>query len=110
VPVLLDANGDGTVDMLLSAKQPPKLLLGNGDRSFRPGADLPALPGAPEGTASRAVAGDLDNDGTVDLIVVGSTGRSLPLRGTGGGSFADLSQKVPLRLSMSFMPSDRDQY
>jgi hypothetical protein len=59
-----DLNGDERPDLLVSrSRSAARVLIGNGDGSFAPGAVLPALPEGPAGLAIE----DFDEDGDLDL-------------------------------------------
>lgn len=62
-----DVNGDGHPDIITAdnthSGSAPRLFLGNGDGSFRPGTNLGAA------GAYQAVAADFDGDGRVDVAV-----------------------------------------
>jgi enediyne biosynthesis protein E4 len=76
-PLIFDANGDGTNDLLftgggaaLPAEEPeyePRLWLNDGRGAFRPAPDG-ALPSLPISTGA-AVAADFDRDGALDLFL-----------------------------------------
>jgi Tfp pilus assembly protein PilF len=69
-PTLFDRDGDGDLDLLVVAPGGLQLLDNEGGR-FTPRRAFPA--DAPGGTG--AVAGDVDNDGRIDLLIIGDTDR-----------------------------------
>ncbi len=95
---LLDADGDGRLDVYLvqggtwgaaPTEQPGNQLFRNlGELRFE---DVTATSGADDrGYGMGATAGDLDNDGDVDLYVTNVGGNALLLN-DGGGHFADVT-------------------
>jgi hypothetical protein len=87
VPAALAAaetNGDGVIDLLVAAQSSQKVqvLTNNGAGASKLGWAAPA-------GASRGVAEDFDQDGKMDLAVVGESARILRVfRGQGGGVLA----------------------
>lgn len=78
-----DFNGDGKMD-LAGAGLNVRVMLGNGDGSFRPYVDYPA-----GGYTQDVAAGDLNGDGRQDLVLTNDnaqTGLSV-LLGNGDGTF-----------------------
>ncbi|HKY76568.1 MAG TPA: VCBS repeat-containing protein, partial [Acidimicrobiia bacterium] len=84
----------GAVESVTWLKTPPPpshgggtLYRNNGDGTF---TDVTALAGVATNTDNRAAAwGDADNDGHLDLYVVGRAGRSFLFRNGGNGKFTD---------------------
>ena len=83
-PVVADFNGDGQADLAISAYGGViKVLLGNGDGTFRTAASYSNLFPANQ---SLAVC-DFDNDGKPDLALANSLGQVILLLGNGNGTF-----------------------
>uniref|UniRef100_A0A832I2A7 T9SS type A sorting domain-containing protein n=1 Tax=Eiseniibacteriota bacterium TaxID=2212470 RepID=A0A832I2A7_UNCEI len=105
-----DLNRDGRPDVATTCWKGGRVLvplLGRGDGRFEPGVDV-----ALEGTPRKLVAGDVDGNGTVDLVLGGTEGFPLrilgilpgngdgtlgPLRMVGRGPYRDvaIAQVVP---------------
>ena len=66
-PALLDADGDGQLDLALVAPAGVRLLKNEGGRF----TDATGPSGLAEARGTAAVAGDLDNDGQTDLLLLG---------------------------------------
>ena len=81
-----DADGDGRADLIAvnAANGHLKLLLGNGDDTFRRQADVPV-----GRTPVAVAAADLTADGKLDVVTANRAGKSVSvLAGTGTGAFA----------------------
>jgi hypothetical protein len=88
VPLLIDLNGDGKLNLVMSFFRLPStglaVAVGNGDGTFQPATTYDA--GAdPE--AETPVLGDLNNDGITDVAILGKDGVWIFL-GQGGGVFS----------------------
>ena len=65
-----DLDGDGHQDVAVAEQGEFEVVLGNGDGTFAPGVRFP-VPGGEYGSGARSVAaGDLDGQGTADLVVL----------------------------------------
>jgi hypothetical protein len=83
---LLDVNGDGHLDAVLTSEQTSSLTVALGD-----GASLPACNGTQvlSGASWGLVVHDFDGDGNTDLAVASAGANNVKLLlGTGGGNFA----------------------
>ncbi|MFO0950111.1 MAG: FG-GAP-like repeat-containing protein [Isosphaeraceae bacterium] len=87
-----DFDGDGRLDLVATAGENEggslRVLLGNGDGSFRPRDDSARLPAGM--SASSFLPVDFNGDGWTDLVAlagVNNSGRLLTYLGTGAGSF-----------------------
>jgi len=107
--VLADLDGDGALEAV-AAGGPSLRVLKGGASAF---TDVTQASGLAGTQALAAVAGDYDNDGDGDLLVVRSGGLSL-FRNEGGGRFADqtaaagLSTPAPQTGSAAFVDVDHD--
>jgi hypothetical protein len=104
--VWLDYDGDGLMDLYLvnsgplhgvthqpsgRARQPNRLYRNRGDGTFEDVTKKAGVAGAGYGTA--AIAADYDNDGHVDLYVIG-VGRCILYHNRGDGTFEDVTDKA----------------
>jgi tetratricopeptide (TPR) repeat protein len=96
--VLADVDGDGKLDALTAG--PALRLLKNGGSAF---SDATAAAGL-AGPASAALAGDYDNDGDLDLLLVRPSGLSL-LRNEGAGRLQDVTASAGLPAAAPRSPS-----
>ncbi|MBI1917219.1 MAG: VCBS repeat-containing protein, partial [Planctomycetes bacterium] len=135
-----DLNGDGKLDLVTNNGITVAVMLGNGDGTFGPPASL-TLPGQfPPGytgttslpqTPLSVAVGDLNGDGTMDLVVATNTSFSVldgcgyyscyyhtqndgyvnVLLGNGGGTFASptvthLNSGNPLSIALGYVNTD----
>src|ERR1043165_2944089 len=111
--VLFDFDGDGDLDLLELAGNKARLLRNDGGKFVDVTAQSGALAKPATGIATAAVAGDYNNDGKPDLLIVRSSGVLL-YRNDGDGSFFDVTAaaKVTGNLSPSataaFVDVDHD--
>ena len=114
-----DLNHDGIADIAVADDDSGVLgtstvtvLLGHGDGTFSPAAAFTSDPTLTGVADLRSVAiGDLDNDGTPDLVVVGGNGDVSVLLGNGDGTFKLGSQSAgvtPNLVSQSIALADVD--
>jgi uncharacterized protein (TIGR03437 family) len=96
-----DFNGDGNADVVLLSNHDIKVLLGNGDGSFRAPMQTPFV------EYQAIVVGDFNNDGKVDIVAFGNESGPIALQtfidtflGNGDGTFA-----APLRSAVKYFPS-----
>lgn len=86
-----DLNGDGFSDLVLApgtATTAVKVLLGNGDGSFKAAVTYVTGAGLSGGLSSSALLSDFNRDGKVDLMTTDGDDRTLSvLLGNGDGSF-----------------------
>ncbi|HEX4682473.1 MAG TPA: FG-GAP-like repeat-containing protein [Gemmatimonadaceae bacterium] len=91
--VAADYDNDGFIDVLALGAGEPSLWLNNGNGTFRRDSRSSAALKASRGTATSAEFVDYDNDGWLDLVVVGQ-GAWL-LRNDGHGKFEDRATALP---------------
>ena len=88
--VLFDYDNDGDLDLLELAGTKARLLRNDGGKFVDVTAQSGALAKATTGIATAVVAGDYNNDGKPDLLIVRSSGLLL-YRNEGDGSFFDVT-------------------
>ncbi|HEY8413058.1 MAG TPA: FG-GAP-like repeat-containing protein, partial [Pyrinomonadaceae bacterium] len=88
--VLFDYDGDGDLDLLEVAGGKQRLLRNDGGKFVDVTSKSGALGKPSTGAGSAAVAGDYDNDGKPDLLIVRSSGLML-YHNDGNGSFSDVT-------------------
>jgi hypothetical protein len=81
--ITADLNGDGSID-LAGAGSNARVMLGNGDGTFRPQVEYPA-----GGYTEDIAVGDLNGDGKLDLVVTNNNAQIAltVLLGNGDGTF-----------------------
>jgi Tfp pilus assembly protein PilF len=88
--VLFDYDGDGDLDLLEVAGGRQRLARNDGGKFVDVTAQSGALAKPATGIGSAAVAGDYDNDGKPDLLIVRNSGIML-YHNDGNGSFSDVT-------------------
>jgi tetratricopeptide (TPR) repeat protein len=88
--LLFDYDLDGDLDLLEVAGGKQRLARNDGGKFVDVTAQSGALAKASTGVATAAVAGDYDNDGKPDLLIVRTSGIML-YRNDGNGSFSDVT-------------------
>jgi hypothetical protein len=92
--VAADLNGDGHLDLATANGDSVSILLGDGMGGFGAPSLIP-YPSGPDGAdqAINIAAGDLDNDGDIDLATVAGNvvGGATILRNNGAGTFTHLA-------------------
>jgi FG-GAP-like repeat/FG-GAP repeat len=83
-----DFNRDGKLDVAMTKPESIRVLLGNGDGSFQP-PKTQAVPAPPRrgDLALDLVVGDIDGDGTLDVLAPTRAGHLTSLFGNGDGTF-----------------------
>jgi hypothetical protein len=114
---LADFDGDGSLDVLLATPGAAdgvqmRLLLNDGKGTFEPAPG--GLPGDPSGAITALVAGDVDDDGDVDIVAVGA-GQDRLLLNDGMAHFFDATESaMPLDASKgtsaALVDLDRDRH
>lgn len=90
-----DYDNDGNVDICLTTERGYHLYRNRGDGSFVEGARLQSAPTVVEQSAPTVVQNiDYDNDGFVDIWMLGEGGMSL-LRNDGTGRFTEVRDSLP---------------
>jgi hypothetical protein len=85
----LDLDGDGKLDLSVTAGDRNALFYGKGDGTFEPAVDLGNAVGVPEGIGGHAAVADMDGDGDPDLIVGRDYyGTVLVFKNLGGRTYA----------------------
>jgi tetratricopeptide (TPR) repeat protein len=114
--LLFDYDADGDLDLLDVAPAALRLLRNDGGKftDVTPGS---GLPGMMEGVGLGAVAGDYDNDGNADLLVLRYDTGCLLYHNDGGGRFSDVTraanipgppQSLSMAVSAAFVDVDHD--
>ncbi|HEV2489558.1 MAG TPA: FG-GAP-like repeat-containing protein [Candidatus Acidoferrales bacterium] len=110
--VAADFNKDGKLDVAVANGNGAAVLLGNGDGSFGAPMQVLTTSGVP---AKELVAGDVNNDGVPDLIVLSNaTGDPKPIKvylGNGDGTFSLAHQigagsSVPVAIAAADLNND----
>src|ERR1043165_7757652 len=102
--VLFDFDNDGDLDLLEFAGNKARLLRNDGGKFVDVTAQSGALSKPSTGTATAVVAGDYDNDGKPDLLIVRSSGLLL-YHNEGNGSFFDVTAAAKVTGNLSPSPS-----
>jgi tetratricopeptide (TPR) repeat protein len=113
--VLFDFDGDGKLDLLDLGENAQTLFHNEGGRFVDVTGSAGALSlKAPTGTFNRkAIAGDYDNDGRIDLFILRDT-QSVLLHNDGGGKFSDRTAEAHIppypyySSSLAFVDVDHD--
>ena len=102
--LLFDYDNDGDLDLLEFAGNKARLLRNDGGKFVDVTAQSGALAKPLSGTATAVVAGDYDNDGKPDLLIVRSSGLLL-YHNEGNGSFFDVTAAAKVTGNLSPAPS-----
>ncbi len=111
--LLVDADGDGFVDVIVPNRR-PKLFLNDGTGHFRDATAGSGLDLLPEMEASGGVAADVDGDGLPDLFLSNHLSPCRVLKNLGDGKFRDVTAAWGLAglsapfTSAVFFDADRD--
>ncbi|HEY7169878.1 MAG TPA: FG-GAP-like repeat-containing protein [Vicinamibacterales bacterium] len=89
---LLDVDGDGDLDLFDATGTPARLFRNDGGGRWTDVSSASGLAAASIGPAIGCVAGDYDNDGRTDLLMIGA-GTAL-FHNEGGGRFADVTRQA----------------
>ena len=103
-----DLNGDGKLDLVVTAQNSVSVFLGNGDGTFGPGTSFSIPPTNDE--LLQPVLGDFNGDGKLDLALLLDSGVSI-LLGNGDGTFQphtdiNLASALPLRVGVGDFNQD----
>ena len=100
-----DFDGDGKIDLLMGTT----VLKGAGDGTFTAMAALPAAQTHDLGSAYSAVAGDVNNDGKLDVVYTSSAGYFVQiLLGNGDGTFSTGARYASLPTGQQITLTDID--
>lgn len=111
--LLVDANGDGALDIVVPNLH-PSLFLNDGAGHFRNATAGSGLDLLPEGEAAGGVAADVDGDGLPELFLTYAHSPCRMLRNEGAGHFRDVTDEWGLAglsgpfTSAVFFDADRD--
>ena len=96
--VLFDYDGDGDLDLLEVAGGKQRLERNDGGKFVDVTEHSGALAKPAKGVATAAVAGDYDNDGKPDVLIVRNTGLTL-YHNDGNGSFSDVTATAKISVA-----------
>jgi len=96
--VLFDYDGDGDLDLLEVAGGKQRLERNDGGKFTDVTAAAGALAKPAKGVATAAVAGDYDNDGKPDVLIVRNTGLTL-YHNDGNGSFSEVTTAAKISVA-----------
>jgi len=105
LPQLRDFNGDGILDVVAMSFNEVYFMLGRGEGTFEPGVSV--------ATRELVALEDLDEDGVLDAIKIGTDESNFPTwltvaPGNGAGSFGPERREVPLHFSPQAVARDVD--